>query len=71
MKFTEKFRSLSWLVFIGIFSCTLTIGCGGAGGTEGDANDPAATGDDDAQMQDETGSFQEGAPAEGDGAGAV
>ena len=71
MKWTEKFRSLSCVLLLGMFCCTLAIGCGGAGGSEGDSNDPAATGDDDAQMQDETGTFQEGTAAESNGAGAV
>ena len=48
-----------------VLTLFLTVGCGGgSGGTEGDANDPAKTADDDTQMQDETGSDLEGAVEE-------
>lgn len=48
------------------------VGCGGEGGTTGDANDPAQNGEDDASMMDETGTFDSGKPKkQGDAAGGV
>ena len=48
------------------------VGCGGEGGTTGDANDQAQNGEDDASMMDETGTFDSGKPKkQGDAAGGV
>lgn len=51
-------KSMSWLLSL-LMICSFTlVGCGDSGGSEGDTNDPATTGSDDAQMQDESGDME-------------
>lgn len=53
----KRLRSFSFVALLAL-AAVAVIGCGGgAGGGVGDVNDPATTGDDDEQMQDETGEF--------------
>ena len=66
----QKFKSFGFWMFM-LCLVPAVAGCGAPGGSEGDQNDPAVNGEDDASMQNETGTFQEQRNNQGDGAGAV
>jgi hypothetical protein len=67
-------KKLTTLFAIVLTATTMTFampGCGAPGGSEGDENDPAATGGDDEQMQDETGEMDGDTDGGGDDSGAA
>ncbi len=55
---------MKWCVILGVL-CFGLVGCdGSSGGSAGDQNDPSASGDDDAQMNEDMGAEESAAEEE-------
>ena len=50
---------MKWIKYLVFLAPCCYMGCSGATDTKGDQNDPAVSGSDDEQMQDETGDLGE------------